>query len=601
MEPKYVSIKNLKFLLYDVFDAESLNIYSYFKDHSRDTFDMVLDTAIKMGDELLFPYYKEMDKNQPEFDNGTIKVHHSVKTFMRQCGEGGWISAPLSYDQSGQQMPMTVMTAFRFILTAANFSTNVYPVLTAGSAHLISAFGSKELVKTYVEKMFSGEWQGTMALTEPQAGSSLSDITTTAYQTGEGYYKIKGQKIFISCGEHDGVENVVNLLLARIKDAPQGVKGISLFVVPKKRPENGTLVDNDLQCTAIYHKMGYRGAPITQLSLGDNDDCRAWLVGEPNNGLRYMFQMMNEARVEVGMSAAATASAAYYSSLEYAKERPQGRQISEKNPNTPQIPIIRHSDIKRMLLFQRAISEGSLSLCLQCAKYVDLVHVLEGEEKEKYDLLLDLLTPITKSYPSEMGQLSVSQGLQCLGGYGYCDEFPIEQYYRDIRIHPIHEGTTGIQGMDLLGRKVTMKKGKAFMLFLEEAGKTVNEAKSHADLKTEAEALSESLKKLTEITSHLSGLAMKGEIDIFLADATLYLELFGIIAVAWQWLLQAKAASKKLLNNNINASERNFYTGKLYTFRFFYNYELPKIEGLIIRLENSDGLTVKMKPEYFED
>ncbi len=601
MDQKYVSLKNIKFLLYDVFNAESLTGNKFFKDHSRETFDMVLDTAIKMGNELLFPYYSEMDKNQPEFKDGKIKVHPSVKTFMKQCGEGGWISAPLSYEHGGQQIPMTIMTAFRFILTAANFSTTVYPVLTAGSSHLIASFGSKELISTYVDKMFKGEWQGTMALTEPQAGSSLSDITTTAIPSEGGYYKIKGQKIFISCAEHDGVENVVNLLLARIKDATGGVKGISLFVVPSKRPENVRLVNNDVQCAAIYHKMGYKGAPITQLSLGDNDDCRAWLVGEPNQGLRYMFQMMNEARVEVGMCAAATATAAYYSALQYARERPQGRHISEKDPNKPQIPIIEHPDIKRMLLFQRAVSEGSLSLCLQCAKYVDLARVLEGEEKEKYELLLDLLTPITKSYPSEMGQLSVSQGIQCLGGYGYCDEFPLEQYYRDIRIHPIHEGTTGIQAMDLLGRKVTKKKGKAFMLFLEEAGKTINKAQSSENLKNEAAALGEALTKLTDITQHLSGLAMKGQIDLFLADATLYLELFGIIAIAWQWLIQAVVAEKSLSTCGPDGSELNFHTGKLFTFRFFYNYELPKIEGLLIRLKKNDGLTVNMKPEYFDD
>jgi butyryl-CoA dehydrogenase len=254
-----------------------------------------------------------------------------------------------------------------------------------------------------------------------------------------------------------------------------------------------------------------------------------------------------------------------------------------------------------MLLFQRAIFEGSLSLCLQCAVYVDLARVLEGEEKEKYELLLELLTPITKSYPSEMGQLSVSHGIQCLGGYGYCDEFPLEQYYRDIRIHPIHEGTTGIQAMDLLGRKVTMKKGKAFMLFLEEAGKAISTGKAAADLKTEAGILEDALKKLTDITRHLSGLAMKGEIDIFLADATLYLELFGIIAVAWQWLVQAVVAAKALSKDNINTPDRNFFTGKLFSFRFFFNYELPKIEGLLIRLKNSDGLTVKMKTEFFDD
>jgi butyryl-CoA dehydrogenase len=379
------------------------------------------------------------------------------------------------------------------------------------------------------------------------------------------------------------------------------VKGISLFVVPQKRiGENGKLEDNDLLTTGIYHKLGYRGSPITQLSLGENDDCRGWLVGEPNKGLRYMFQLMNEARIDVGMSAAAIASAAYYASLQYARERPQGRPITSKDPTQPQVPIIEHADVKRMLLFQRAVVEGSMSLIFQCAKYVDLAHVLDGEEKERCELLLDLLTPIAKSYPSEMGSLAVSAGLQCLGGYGYCDEFPLEQHYRDMRIHPIHEGTTGIQGMDLLGRKVVMKNGKAFMLYLQEVEQTIEEGRTFEGLAPHADALEGALGTLKEITARLTSIAAEGKIDLFLADATLYLEFFGIIAIAWQWLVQAIQAQKSLERDPLKA-EADFYTGKLYTCRYFFSYELPKIEGLARRLRESDGLTVEMKEAFFAD
>ena len=296
--------------------------------------------------------------------------------------------------------------------------------------------------------------------------------------------------------------------------------------------------------------------------------------------------------------ASAIASAAYHAALDYTRERPQGRTITSKDPLTPQIPIIEHADVKRMLLFQRAVIEGSLGILFQCAKYVDLTKVLEGEEKERYGLVLDLLTPIAKTYPSEMGVLSVSTGLQCLGGYGYCDEFPLEQYYRDVRIHPIHEGTTGIQGMDLLGRKVVMKNGQAVMVYLEEVGKTIAEAKEVEGLQDAAGALEGALETLKDVTMHLTGIAMEGKVELFLADATVYLEFFGIIAIAWQWLIQAIVAKKALAAGPTEA-EANFYEGKLCTFRFFYGYELPKIAGLATRLKNSDGLTIEMKDTYF--
>ena len=596
MSDKYISMKNLKFLLYDVFDIESLTQYPFFADHGREIFDLVLDTAMKMSRDLIFPVLTEMDRQPPVFEAGEVRVHPVVGELMKAFGEGGWIGAHATYDQGGQQIPGSVMAAFRSIFAAANYSAAVFPFLTTGAAHLITSFGSEELKETYASKMYAGQWQGTMALTEPQAGSSLTDLTTTAYPTEEGHYKLKGQKIFISCADYDCIENVANLLLAKIEGAPPGIKGISLFVVPKKRPEGGALVPNDITCTTLYHKLGYNGAPLTQLSLGDENDCRGWLVGEPHKGLKYMFQMMNEARIDVGMSAAAIASAAYHAALDYARERPQGRRITEKDPTTPQMPIVGHTDVKRMLLFQKAVVEGSLSLNLQCAVYTDLAQVLEGEEKERIEMLLDILTPVAKTYPSEMGVLAVSQGLQCLGGYGYCDEFPLEQYYRDIRIHSIHEGTTGIQGMDLLGRKVVMKQGRAAMIYFEEISRAIAEAGEHEELATRAEALKSALEKLQQVTMHLTGFAMEGKIELFLADATLYLEMFGIITIAWQWLVQAATATRALTEN---PPDEDFYLGKLQTFRYFFSYELPKIEGLAASLMKAEGLTVAMKDEWF--
>jgi butyryl-CoA dehydrogenase len=447
--------------------------------------------------------------------------------------------------------------------------------------------------------MYAGEWQGTMALTEPQAGSSLSDLSTLAEPTAQGYYLLRGQKIFISASDHDGVDNIVNLLLGRIQGAPPGVKGISLFVVPKFRPEaDGSLTANDIQVAGSFHKLGYRGSPICQLSLGENDDCRGWLVGEPHKGLAYMFQMMNEARIDVGMSAAAIASAAYYSSLQYARERPQGRRLTSKDPKLPPVPIIEHADVKRMLLFQRAVVEGSFSLLLQCSVYADRARVLAGEEKEKNELLLDLLTPVAKTYPSEMGILSVSQGLQILGGYGYCDEFPLELFYRDARIHPIHEGTTGIHGLDLLGRKMVMKGGKAAQFYFQEVEQTISQAREVSPLAPYAQLLQEGLEKLQAVTVRLVQLNQEKGPEYFLADATLYLELFGIIAVAWQWLVQALVV-QQVLDKDLSEDENEFYQGKFRTFLYFFHYELPKIEVSVRRLMEGDGMTVEMKANLF--
>ena len=601
MAEKYVSERNLKFLLYEVFDVEALTGYPYFEEYDRKMFDMVLKAAVELADGLLWPVFQEMDRNPPEMLDEVVKVHPSVKTILREFGSGGWISATVPDALDGQQLPHLIADSCQFVFSSANYSASAYPGLCDGVARLIENFGSKELYDTYVSKMRSGIWQGTMALTEPEAGSSLSDIVTTAEPTDKGYYKIQGQKVFISAGDHDAVENVVHLMLAKIEGASAGVKGISLFVVPKYRIDgDGKLVSNDVVTSGIFHKLGYRGCPIAQLSIGDKNDCRGYLVGDPHNGLRYMFQMMNEARIGVGIGATAMASAAYYTALEYAGMRKQGRKVSDKDPTQAQVPIIEHADIKRMLLFQRAVVEGSISLLLQCSKYVDLQKVSTNNEKEKYSFLLDILTPVAKTYPSEMGILSISQGLQCFGGSGYCDDYPLEQYYRDARIHPIHEGTTGIHGIDLLGRKVIMHSGKAFELYLAEIQKTIEGANKVPTLKPHAQQLSEALEKLKQVTSYLVGVSQDKGPEYFLADATLYLELFGIISIAWQWLLQA-ITIQKALKNELPKAENNFYQGKFYAFRYFFAYELPKTEGLVKRLSNSDGLTVEMKDEWFAD
>ncbi len=601
MSEKFVSRRNLEFLLYETHNVERLSNLAYYEDHTRETYQLVLDTAQKLARDILYPYLGEMDKKAPFMDNGSVKVHPVVKSMMKEWGDGGWIGASMPYEVGGQQLPSIVSTACNFIFAAANFSSTGFPLLTSGAAHLLLSFGCEDMKEIYIPRMLAGEWQGTMALTEPQAGSSLSDIVTRAEPTDKGYYKIRGQKIFISAGDHDGAENIIHMMIARIKGAPPGVKGISLFLVPKKRISgDGSLESNDVTVATVYHKLGYRGCPITQLSLGENDDCRGYLVGDANKGLSYMFQMMNEARLGVGMQATAIASAAYYNALDYARERPQGRKPSGKDTNLPQIPIIEHADIRRMLLFQRAVVEGSLSLILQCCMYADLDRQRRDEAGDRYALLLDILTPVAKTYPSETGIISVSQGLQILGGYGYCQEFPLEQYYRDIRIHTIHEGTTGIQAMDLLGRKVLYKEGKALKIYIEELQASINSAALISELKPYSDRLKEAVEVIRKVTMGRIEVAMKGNTEAFLADATLYLEMFGLVTIAWQWLVQGTVA-QKALESDCSATDKEFYQGKFHTMKYFFHYELPKIQGLASRLMEEDSLTLNMSGDVFKD
>lgn len=598
MADQYVSMRNLRFLLYEVFDTLKLTEHPFHADHNKDTFEMSLDTAKQIGDTLLFPYYEEMDKFHSKLEDGTIKVHPKIREIMEAFGEGGWINSPKEFDKGGQQMPYVLFNLAGVIFHSANTAAAAYPFLTAGASNLIDTFGTEELKAQYLENMWAGKWQGTMALTEPQAGSSLSDITSSATPTENGYYLIKGQKIFISAGDHDGVDNIVNLYLARIDGAPPGVKGISLFVVPKYYPaENGELVDNNITCAGKYGKLGIKGAPIAHLSAGEQGECRGWLVGEPHKGLSYMFRMMNEARIGVGQISAGLASGAYYASLQYANERPQGRPVSNKDMSLPQSLIIEHADVKRMLLMQKAIVEGSIALIAQCSLWGDLERLNHGTDAgDDAQLLLELLTPVCKSFPAEYGIHSINAGLQVLGGAGFCDDFPLQQYYRDTRINPIYEGTTGIQAMDLLGRKVPMKGGKAVMVFNAEVTKDIAAAKQNEAMKPYAEQLEKYQERLVGTTMALMNLAQTQQPEVFLADATLYLEYFSLFSVAWLWLKQGLAAQKGLADNP-TGDEGNFYKGKMAALDYFYEYELPKTSALGKRLSSQNRLTLDLAPE----
>ncbi len=419
-----VSDRNVEFLLYEVFDVEALCRLPAFADHSRETFDIILKNSRKFAREVLFPTYKPMDAEPAHMVDGGIRVHPLMKQLFPKLVDQGGTAATRPYDVGGQQLPHVVATLSALYPMAANLSAVGYLGLTAGAAHLIEAFGSAALKQSMMEPMYAGRWTGTMALTEPQAGSSLTDVKTRATPASGDHYLVQGNKVFISGGDQDLTENIVHLTLARIDGAPPGIRGVSLFAIPKRRLEGGKLVPNDVHCAGAFHKMGWRGIPSIALNFGERGDCHGWLVGEPHRGISYMFQMMNEARLMVGMNAIATASVAYLEALEYARTRPQGRPITSKDPKAPQVPIIEHADVRRMLLRQKAIVEGALSLGVQTARYADLAaHATTPEEKRRAFLLLDMLTPIVKSFPAEKGFEANALAVQVHGGYGYTSEY----------------------------------------------------------------------------------------------------------------------------------------------------------------------------------
>ncbi len=594
--------KTLQFLLREVNGLEELLQHERFQDHDSESIGMLMDAAKDFADREMFPVFREMDEEPAEYVDGKIHVHPKVKTMMDHCKEMGFISSTFDYDEGGFQLPIMVDVAIGYIQEAANNYLTAYPGLTRGAAELIMEFGSKELKETYVPKMFAGEWGGTMCLTEPNAGSSLSDLVTKATPTEDGYYNISGQKIFITAGDHPYCDNFVHLLLARIEGAPAGTKGISLFVVPKFRPENGELVPNDVITAADFPKLGQRGICTTHLIFGEKDNCRGYLVGEANLGLKYMFRMMNGARIAVGRGGAAISMAAYQASLKYAQERPQGRKVNnkgDKNVSEEQTLIINHSDVRRMLLLQKCISEGSLNLVLKAAKYADLSQVATDDtERQKNYMLLELLTPVVKTYPAEMGAVSITNGLQVLGGYGFISEYVLQQYHRDIRIFSIYEGTTGIQSLDLLGRKITMKGGQALFAMMAEVQATIGEASKFEELQPYAAEFGERLKLAQKVLQFLSGFAFKGEYERYLSDATPFMEFFSKIVIGWMWLEMATEAKNCQLLNTANYSNE-FLQSKVHAMRFYFKYELTKTTSLAEILMHDEVLTIPSEEKVF--
>jgi alkylation response protein AidB-like acyl-CoA dehydrogenase len=594
MAREYISMQNLKYLLYDVHGIDRLLSHPrYAHIGGREELDLLLDSAKDLADREMFPWFKEMDQKPVVHSDGRIHSHPQLKNIFKAAAEAGWFSATTDLSDGGTQLPYSVFSSAHLIFQAANNAAQGYLGVSTGALDLITSFGDEKLKKTFMQPMMDGRWQGTMALTEPQAGSSLSDITTSAEPDGKGGYRITGQKIFISAGEHEACENFIHLTLARIKGAPAGTKGISLFAVPKYLPsEDGSLAPNHLDCVADFQKMGQRGYATTHLVFGERGDTIGFLVGEANKGLSYMFQMMNAARIVVGQTAAAVASAAYYNALQYANERPQGRLVSDKDLNRPQTLIINHADVRRMLMLQKAIVEGSLSLVVECLRWHDLEKVSEGEEKERAWLILELLTPIVKTYPSEEGLRSISNALQVFGGYGFTMDFDAQQYYRDVRIMSIYEGTTGIQSMDLLGRKVTVKDGKALIQLGQEVLSTIRSAETYEPLQPYAKECETALMRLQGVIMKLQDVARKEGVEAYLSDANLFMEMAGLLCVAWQWLKQGLVSTRALQGDPAEGVAA-FHRSKVHTMRFFFKYELPKVNALADSLCKDERLTLK--------
>ena len=590
-DPKYYSSRNLSFLLYEVLDVLMLTRHEYFSAHDRETMDAVLNTAETLAEKILRPAFRESDRNPPQLVDGQVKVHPALHTYYKAYCDSGLLTASFDAKHCGQQLPETAYAAADFIIGNAHNGFEMFTGLVHGAAQLLLKFASPFIIKEYASRLLDGNYMATMCLTEPGAGSSLSDIATDASSQQDGTYRIKGQKIFISAGDHDITENIVHLVLARTKDAPKGVKGISLFVVPKKIKAGDDWMDNDVASIGLYHKLGQRSTPAMHLEFGGKENCKGWLVGEEGKGLFYMFKMMNGARLGTGFAGTYIASRAYYASLQYAKERQQGRQLNSKNLDEPPTTIIHHPDVRRMLMLQKAMVEGSLALLLQCYLYFDLEKISGSKDKQRYADLLNLLTPVAKTCGAEMGQVAVSNGLQVLGGYGYTEDFVLEQLYRDVRIMSLYEGTTGIQSQALLGRQIPMNNARSFEYWKQEVMDVINVSQHFNNLQHYSDWLLNEIQELEKTTKHLLNIAAKGDNEIFLSDANLYMELFGLISIGWQWLKQGVKAQQKLNENNNSEDDKKFYQSKLHTMKFFFHYELRKTKALHARLMDSEILT----------
>ena len=588
--------KDLDFLLYHVFDAEHLLQYERFHEHDKTIFNSVLATAKGIAEDFYAPHNAKADQNEPQFDGQKVSTIDEVKVAWQQYTDAGLLCAQHDYIDGGMQLPTLIHMAANAYFMAANPATAAYSFLTAAAANVIHTFATPEQKATFLPHMFSGRFAGTMAMTEPNVGSSLGDLSTKAIQQADGSYLIKGQKMFISGGDQDITENIVHLVLARIEGAPLGVKGISLFIVHEFRTHSdGSLgMHNDVQLTGLLHKMGFRGTTSTVLNFGEQDQCQGLLIGEAGAGLQYMFKMMNEARVGVGLGAAMIGYRGYIESLNYAKNRPQGRLNAQKTPHNKPVNIIEHSDVKRMLLAQKSYVEGSLALCLFAARLID-EHQANGDEDSL--ILLDLIIPVVKSFPSTYGLKANDLAIQVLGGAGYTREYPVEQCYRDNRLNPIHEGTFGIQSLDLLGRKIWQYNSKGLNLLMQCFEKTLFEVQDEQNAEL-ANIFKQHLTTVQRTTKILAKHFMQGYTEQTLANSALYLDLFGKTIVAWLWLDMANKAHKAFAASS-NAEDQQFLAGKLQAARYFIRWELPKIEHAAKLLSQFDDTCSSMQTDWF--
>ncbi|PQA82834.1 acyl-CoA dehydrogenase [Limnohabitans sp. TS-CS-82] len=609
------------FLLHDWLQVSSLNQRERFADHSRDTFDAVLDTCERIARDKFAPFNRTVDTEEPQFDGEKVVLPQATYDAREAYAASGMLSAAQDYDIGGMQLPYTVESAANAFFACASVSIGA-GMLTVGNANLLMAHGTDLQKQVFALKEFAGDWAGTMCLSEPQAGSSLSDIATRAMPDGDGFetdalgprYRLKGNKMWISTGDHELTENIVHLVLAKIPGPDgktiAGVKGISLFVVPKKLVDaQGALTGerNDVALAGLNHKCGWRGTVNTLLNFGEGKypvrgagldgkgaGAIGYLVGKPGEGLRCMFHMMNEARIGVGMAATMLGLAGYYASLDYAKNRPQGRPMTTagKDAASPQARIIEHADVKRMLLAQKSYGEGALALELYCARLVDEQHTGDAESANQARLLLEVLTPIAKSWPSEWCLEANSLAIQIHGGYGYTRDYPVEQYWRDNRLNMIHEGTHGIQALDLLGRKVLMEEGKGLWLLADRINVTVQKAlnadNAHEHLaRTEhAHALAQALQRVGRATKMAWSSGVPNEA---LANAVPYMQAFGHTVLAWMWLEVALASEGEGAAN----------AGRRAAAQFFFHYELPKIGAWLNVVESRDMTCAQLSEDAF--
>ncbi len=604
----------IDFLLYDWLQAEDLTRRTRFADHSRDTFDAVMDTCERIAREKYAPFNRTVDTQEPQFDGEKVILPQCTYDAREAYAESGMLSAAQDYEMGGMQLPYTVEAAANCFFAAASISIGSN-MLTSGNANAIMVHGTDMQKKVFAANEFNGRWAGTMALSEPQAGSSLSDIATRAEPDGADYqgdalgprYRLKGNKMWISSGDHELTENIVHLVLAKIpgpdgKTIP-GVKGISLFIVPKKLVDTeGQLTGerNDVALAGLNHKLGWRGTTNTLLNFGEGkypvhgaSGAIGYLVGKPGEGLKCMFHMMNEARISIGTAATMLGMAGYLASLEYAQSRPQGRPIGAggKDASSPQSRIIEHADVKRMLLAQKAYCDGSLALNLFCAYLVDEQNTGSEQEVADAKLLLEVLTPIAKSWPSEFCLEANSLAIQIHGGYGYTRDFPVEQYWRDNRLNMIHEGTHGIQAMDLLGRKVVMDGGKGLQLLATRINATIQRALQIDGLASHANQLA---RALADVGSATKTAWATGNPQEALANAVPYMQAFGHVVLAWIWLDVALAVRAK--DNDLAIAA---HRGSMAAQRYFFNYELPKISAWLQVVKSRDMTCANMEEEAF--